>query len=122
MPPFFPLDKAMLKSPEWASLTSHTVKLIVDLGVQYQGNNNGDLCAAWSVMRPRGWRSPATLNRSLKDAKGKGFVEVSRQGGRNKCSLYALTFFPVNECGGKLDIKHAITATHAWRKNSLPSL
>jgi hypothetical protein len=31
--------------------------LLFDLLAQYRGNNNGDLCAAWKLMQPRGWKS-----------------------------------------------------------------
>jgi len=31
-----------------------------DLGRQYNGKNNGDLCATWSMMAKRGWSSRST--------------------------------------------------------------
>ena len=48
--PFLALDRAMLRSEQWAQLTPFAKALFLDLAVQYNGSNNGDLCAAWSVM------------------------------------------------------------------------
>ncbi|SVB86360.1 uncharacterized protein METZ01_LOCUS239214, partial [marine metagenome] len=42
------------------------------------------------------------------------------QGGLNKCSLFALTWFQIDECKGKLDIKSTATAPHHWRRWSDP--
>jgi hypothetical protein len=55
-------------------------------------------------MRSRGWRSSATLNKTLRSLQRKGRPVVTRQGGRHRASLYALTFWGIDACGGKLDI------------------
>jgi len=44
--------------------------------------------------------------RALMDAE---LVMLTRQGGRNLCSLYAFTWLPINECGGKLDVAETTT-------------
>jgi len=110
----------MIRSLEWAALSPFGVKLLLDLGQQYNGSNNGDLCATWKFMHARGWRSPSTLSRALKECAQKGWVELTRQGGRHRASLYALTYFPINECGGKLDVSSSRTPSHRWRNNTLP--
>ena len=48
----------------------------------------------------------------------KNFI-VSRMGGRNTCSLYALTFQAIDECKGKLDISSSIVASGDWKKLDL---
>jgi hypothetical protein len=101
---FFALPRRIIRGPEYARLSAHAVKLLVDLGAQYYGSNNGDLCASWTLMRERGWRSKATLHRAIKELRTANWIVVARQGGRNKPSLYALTFRRINECNGKLDI------------------
>lgn len=121
MKPFFPLDKGMLSSSAWAALSPYAIKLIVDLGAYYNGNNNGDLCATWKFMKARGWRSPSTLNRAIKEAIAKKFLMLSRQGGLHSASLYALTFFPINSCGGKIELQVTVVAAHTWKQNSAPS-
>jgi hypothetical protein len=68
-------------------------------------------------LKKKNWHSKGTLNKAIKELKEFGFIEVSRQGGRNKCSLYALTFRPINICKGKLDIKHTDKPSNLWKKH-----
>ena len=105
----------MLKSEQWAQLSPFGKALMLDLAVQYNGSNNGDLCAAWSLMRKRGWKSPATLSRALRELKERGWAEVCRQGGRNRPSLYSLTIWGINDCGGKLDVSPNPVPAHRWK-------
>lgn len=117
---FLALPHAWLDSPQWAALDAFEVKLIIDLAAQYTGKNNGDLCAAWTLMQPRGWRSSATLNKTLRSLQQKGWVVLTRQGGRHLASLYALTFWGIDACGGKLDIAANPVPLNNW-KNSFGS-
>jgi len=36
-------------------------------------------------------------------------VILTRQGGRNRCNLYGVTWEPIDECGNKLDIPSSAT-------------
>lgn len=99
------IPRDVLKSEAYLNLDGWAVKLLVDVAGQFCGNNNGDLTASWSVLRDKGWRSPGTLNKALKTLTEAGLLEQTRQGGRNRCSLYAVTWRPIDECKGKLDIK-----------------
>jgi hypothetical protein len=120
---YAPLYYCVLRSQVYANLSAYAVKLLNDLLSQYYGSNNGDLCATFSVMQKRGWKSKGTLNRAVKELLDVGFIEVSRQGGRHLCSLYALTFYAVDECKGKLDISPTSTPKSLWRKNEpLPDI
>jgi hypothetical protein len=110
------LPHAVLKSPNYALLSSHAVKLLVDLGSQYRGKNNGDLCATWSILQPLGWRSRETLGISIKELLYYGFLEKTRQGGKRQCSLYALTWQPIDECMGKLDVNPSFIASALWKE------
>ena len=57
------------------------------------------------------------LNKAIKELLVKGLIEIARKGGRNKCSLYALTFHAVDECDGKHDIKVTQRPKSLWLKN-----
>lgn len=92
------------------------MKLLVDAAKQYNGSNNGDLHAAWSILSGQGWRSKGTLSRAIKELIDKGFIELTRQGGKNRCSLYAITWKPIDECKGKLDVKETRVASNLWNK------
>ena len=112
----------VLNSESYASLTAQAVKLLLDLGAQYRGSNNGDLCAAWTLMVKRGWKSKATLYRAIRELEQKGFIYKTRQGGRHCASLYAITWQPIDECGGKLDVRPTNVALGYWRQGSNPEL
>ncbi|BBJ23272.1 hypothetical protein [Candidatus Nitrotoga sp. AM1P] len=50
-------------------------------------------------------------------------ILVSRYGDRKRPHLYALTFFAIDECGGKLDIKATERPMSTWRLHEpLPPL
>jgi len=58
---YFGLPHNLINTWKYRSLSAHAVKLMIDLGSQYRGFNNGDLCLSWSVMEQYGWRSRSTL-------------------------------------------------------------
>lgn len=103
--PFLHLPHSVLSSRGYLSLDGWSVKLLVDIAGQFKGSNNGDLTAAWSFMQARGWRSKGTLHKALAALLDAGLIEQTRQGGKNRCSLYAITWRPIDECKGKLDVR-----------------
>lgn len=117
-PRFLALAQPWLDSPQWAALTPFELKLLIDLGRQYNGRNNGDLCAAWTLMQPRGWRSPGTLSKAVHTLREKGWLELTRQGGRHLASLYALTWWGIDDCGGKLDVAANPVPSNRWKNSS----
>lgn len=102
---FVALPLAILESQEYARLNGNAVKALVDLFSQYNGKNNGDFTAAWSVMQKRGWKSKATLYAALKVLIELSWVVKTRQGGKHVCTLYGVTWQNIDFCNGKLDIK-----------------
>lgn len=114
---FTPLPHVVLQSAEFAALSAFAVKALLDLLAQYRGDNNGDLCAAWTVMKARGWRSRDSLAKGLGELLERGLVVVTRQGGKHKASLYGVTFYEIDWCGGKLDIEAPTRAfMGAWHR------
>ncbi len=87
----------------------------MDLAAQFRGFNNGDLCMAWTIMEKRGWKSRDTLNKARKELLDVELILVSRRGDRKRPNLYALTFFAIDECGGKLDVKPTDRPHSTWR-------
>lgn len=114
--PFLALPRAVLNSENYRALSAKAVKLLVDLGSQYSGSNNGDLSAAWRLMQPRGWRSRDTLTMALAELLQFGLIEKTRQGGKNCCSLYAVTWHAIDDCKGKLDVAPTRVASGLWRQ------
>lgn len=117
---FLLLPKAVITHSNYYSLTSSEVKLFIDLAAQYFGSNNGDFTAAWTIMKHKGWRSKETLFRARKGLVEKGFIVTARQGGRNRCTLFGITFQPINECDGKLDIESS-NIPLGWWKTGVPN-
>jgi hypothetical protein len=120
---FVALPHYMLDSEAWGALSPHAVKVIVEAARQFKGDNNGDFSLPWSRMRRRGWKSKSTLSAAIHEAIEAGFLERSRFGNRNHvCALYAITWKPIDECGGKLQIPPTKVASSAWRKSEKSSL
>ncbi|MBI3903744.1 MAG: hypothetical protein HY306_12520 [Nitrosomonadales bacterium] len=102
---FITLPLSVLNGAAYLGLNAHARMLLFDLAAQYRGDNNGDLCAAWKLMHPRGWKSEETLGKAKRDLLEVGLIVETRKGARpNKCSLFALTWYALDDCGGKLDI------------------
>ena len=105
---FVSIRADVLLSDAWARTSPSGIRLIMDLAAQYRGNNNGDLCAAWGVMRERGWNSNGTLMNARHELEVRRWVIVTRKGtqagnGKGIPTLYALTFWGIDECDQKLD-------------------
>jgi hypothetical protein len=120
---FVPLPFTVIRSQSFAGLSAHAVKLLCDLLAQYRGDNNGDLCLAWKIMNNRRWRSRDTLQKARTELLDKEWIVISRRGGRHQATLYAVTFYAIDYCAGKLDIASTGSPTGEWRKNEpLPAL
>lgn len=112
---FFQLPHNVLSHPNFATLSPRATKLVIDLGLQFRGKNNGDLAAPLSQMKKRGWNSSDQLNKAKRELIDKGIILVARQGGLNKPTLFALTWLPVDDCNGKLDIRSTTMPLNIWR-------
>lgn len=116
--PFIGIPRRVLDSPEFGGLSGNAVKLAVELARQFRGRNNGDFSCPWSGLRLRGWRSPGTLARAKKELIDTGFAIVTRQGGRHQCSLFALSWWAVDDCNGKHDERATIAPPDLWMRRN----
>ena len=105
----------VMESDSYKQLNGWDVKLLLELSKQYNGSNNGDLSAAWGIMKNLGWRSSGTLFKSLATLERLGFIQRTRQGGKHQCNLFALTWQPIDDCKVKLDVKASKTASNLWK-------
>lgn len=112
---FAAIPHCLLQSSVFAGLSAHAIKLLMDLAAQFKGFNNGDLCLAWSLMEKRGWKSRDTLTKARRELLDTDLVVVTRYGDRKRPNLYALTFFAIDECGGKLDVAPTTRPLSTWR-------
>ncbi len=104
------IPHAVMNCDEYVGLSGSALRLLLEMARQYNGHsNNGDLTAAWSVMRERGFKSEATLQKAVRELMEKEFIVRTREGQfcnpGKRCALYALMWANVDECPGKnLDI------------------
>jgi len=87
----------------------------MDLCANFNGRNNGDFSAAWTLMTKRGWRSRDQLFKAQTELIESGFIVKTRQGGRNLCNLFAITFWAIDECMGKLDVPATAAPPGDWK-------
>lgn len=95
----------VLQSPEFHGITGEAVRLLLALAAQYNGHNNGNLCAALRVAKQYGFRSGDTLARAITRLIDAGLIIRTRegmfQGAGSKCALYALAWKRIDACPGK---------------------
>jgi hypothetical protein len=102
--------------PSPASALSHMAAHLLDnLTAQFNGTNNGDLSAAPKIMKLYGWNSQGSIHKALAELLALGFIEQTRQGGKNQCSLYAVTWLAIDDCKGKLDVNPTRVASNLWK-------
>lgn len=115
---FATLPHNVIRSANWQRASGNAIKLAIDLLAQFNGKNNGDLAAPFSTMKKRGWKSSGTLKRAEREALHYGLIEKTRQGGLNRCNLYAVTWKPIDDCKGKLDVAPTRVASGTWRQDA----
>lgn len=110
-PPFIMIPNSLFDMPEYMALGFPAKALLSEFIRQYDGKNNGNLCNAfYGYLQKRGWKAEETVRKATTELIEAGLIIKSRQGGKNKCNLYALTWKKVDDCKGKqLDIKPTST-------------
>lgn len=119
---FITLPFSVLNGAAYLGVSAHARMLLFDLVSQYRGDNNGDLCAAYSMMKLRGWKSTHTLHKAKLELIEAGLIVETRKGARpSKASLYAVTWHALDDCGGKLEVSAHAFPRGAYRsKDPLP--
>ena len=112
---FVQLPHYMIRSPQFYAIRrAHT--LLLFLASQYNGSNNGDLSATKDMVKEMSVCTPSKLDGLLKLLESAGFIVRTRHGVRKVCNLYALTWYPIDECPGKFLEIAAGPARNDWRK------
>lgn len=108
----------LLDSPAFLALDWTARALFLDLRARMRSTNNGDINAAFAELRHRGWTSPTTLAKSLRQLEAVGLISKTRQTigverGSKVCNLYRFTDTEVY-ARPKLEIE-AMQATHDYK-------
>lgn len=91
----------ILNSPAYIALDYSAKALYMDLRSRLRTSNNGNINAALTELRHRGWRSPSTLAKALRQLEAVGLIAKTRktigvEKGSTVCNLYRFTDMPVN--------------------------
>ena len=91
-----PVD--VLESNAYLGLSHPAKVLLLDIALQYKGDNNGRLLTSLKFMEPRGWRSADVLNRAKQQLQDSKLIYQTVQGHRpNKASWYAITWHALDD-------------------------
>lgn len=93
---FTALRHDLINSAEFIALSVSAKVVLIVLLAKYNGFNNGDLSAPQNKAKEIFGLSSRTLKLALDELVEKNFLIITRQGGKNQCSLYALTCFKLN--------------------------
>ena len=118
---FFQYPHAIVKSVNYISLSHIARSLLVELSMQFNGNNNGDLTATMGMLSKRGWVSSSTVSKHLKELIHFGFIVLVQQGGINvggkqRPNLYALSWLRVDKVG----YSDGFEAKSSWKVGDIP--
>lgn len=118
---FLLLPHDCINCDNFTQLSPRAVKLLIDIASQFRGKNNGDLASSWSLMTKRGWTSKDQLEKAREELLRSGWIVLTRRGRRPRIpSLYALTWLPIDECGGKLDRAPRNKPLGYWKTGTNP--
>lgn len=101
--PFVSLDIGLIKSPLFRSLKPCSKSVLLELMAQYNGHNNGNLCAPKAYANK--WQiSSTTLYKAIRELEEQQLIIKTRRGlfanGGVCCALYAISWLPIDYCDG----------------------
>jgi hypothetical protein len=113
---FLAMPHSVLDSVAFTALPGLAKALLLELGRQLNGSNNGHLHASQAYLGRRGWTSHRQIAKHLQALVDHGLVVETHKGGLNiGPTRYAVTWLPVSDYSG-LDIAHGSFAPGAWRR------
>ena len=126
---FAGIPNSVINSDNYKSLSGNAAKLLTILTSFYNSHNNGDLAITQKILGA--WITKNTMYSARDELLIKGFIVINAYGGRSfggkkLASLYALTFYPVNELkekNGELRFAHyqaSKTPLLYWRDGRNP--
>jgi len=94
---FLALPRPLLDSVAFTTLSPASVCILLAVGKQYTGGNNGRLIATPKWLSQYGFNSHDTIARARRELVEHGFLFQTVQGSRpNRASWYALTWFDLD--------------------------
>jgi len=101
---YISIPHSVMDHLDYISLKGSAVKLLNALVKQYRGNNNGNLCVAYTTLKKQGFNSKDTITKAKNELVEKGLIVQTRLGRftnpGSRCDLYAITWLSIDECLG----------------------
>jgi hypothetical protein len=113
---FAQIPVEVLTSDACRTLPNYAVRVLLAIAAQYRGRNNGDLAMTRATARTFGVLCQKNLVRSLSALQERGLIERTRQGGKKPLgpTLYAVTWQPIDDLGGKIESGATTSPSNAW--------
>lgn len=116
---FTPLRHDLINSEQFKNLSLAAKSVFFHLLGKYNRLNNGDLSAPLNRAKEEFNLSIRGLSLALNELIERNFLEVTRIGGKNQCSLYALTCFPLNDVNKSgIFLKATKEPSDKWKNTS----
>lgn len=99
------LPKALMEHPDFRELPPSAMKVLMVLGCQYNGRNNGDLAATEKMLKDWDGMAKGTLAKALRELRERRIIYKTRVHQRGvdgaKPALYALSWLVIDPCPEK---------------------
>jgi hypothetical protein len=90
---FVALPISVLSCKGYLGLNHAAKALLIEIAMQYLGNNNGRMVLSFPALSARGWKSKDTISRARNALiEARLIVETCKGGFPSKCSRYAVTW------------------------------
>ena len=115
-PEYLKLLHYIIDSQQFARIPGSKLKMLIDLARQFNGRNNGNFDISKIRLR---WNSRDTTGTALTWLVNHGWIIKTKQGGLGMGpDLFAVTWWPIDECKGKHDFPAETVASHLWAKKT----
>jgi hypothetical protein len=116
---FAGVPSIVMRHPDYINLGSNAKVLLFEFALQYYRTNNGKLCAVFSQMKNRGFKSETTLRKAIKELLDAKLIILTKIGmygrGQRLPNYYAVTWQPIDDVKGfEMDIPSTITPPRAF--------
>lgn len=113
--PFVQIPSEVLNSAAYKDLSYSARAILVEMLHFYRGNNNGSIYIAAKTVINRGL-SKNTMTKAVKELIAHGFIYQTRRGGSlsGVCSLFAITWKPINRAEGQFLSQFVSHAYRNW--------
>jgi len=126
---YMAIPHAVLDSDSFLTLSGIAMKVLICIYRQYNGRNNGDLCAPFSYAKALNIGSQSTWYNAIKELIEADLIRCTRNSLKKGlgnphglCALFAVTWQNIDECKGKLDCSPTTTPPRKFSiKNSISS-